>query len=347
MIKKFVSFFNKCLIFVWVVLLALILRWSVLEVYMIPIPEMMPSLFINDHIVVNKMAYGLKIPFTNKYASRWSSVQRGDVIIFKSPFDSSSVSISRVIGLPGDRVFFEDSSLYVNEKKILKSKPSKERAKDFSWVRDEDFSDDGRTEDKSLYTHWEEQLGENSYSLLLHNQKKGYLIFGPYRIPEGYYFVMGDHRDRSQDSRTWPAGLQKAKGEVEFSRVQPGPSYTIPKGTLVRTDHKRLPEYFVTTKKVKLKNLSVSAPVQARKAGLAGNVSAHRIRIIEGKFPFQLNVNNAQALTGGRDENLVADKDVLGQVQWVLFSCERVLPVLHFFCDPRFMRKGRFFHGVH
>ena len=125
MIKKFFNFLNKILIFVWVVLIALVLRWSMLEVYMIPISEMMPTLFINDHIIVNKMAYGLKIPFSNKYLSKWSSAQRGDVIIFKSPFDSSSVSISRVVGVPGDRIFFEGDSLYLNENKILKKKTDK------------------------------------------------------------------------------------------------------------------------------------------------------------------------------------------------------------------------------
>ena len=346
MIKKLFKLFNKIFIFIWVILIALVLRWSGLEVYMIPISEMMPTLFVNDHIVVNKMAYGLKVPFFHKYLSRWSSVQRGDVIIFKSPFDSSSISISRVVGVPGDRVFFEDGSLYLNEKKILKKKPVK-RQKDFSWVRDEDFSEGGATEDKNHYTHWEEKLGQISHSILLNNQQKGYLIFGPYRIPKGYYFVMGDHRDKSQDSRTWPAQLEKAQGEVTFFREKKGPMIIIPKGTLVGTNHTQLPEYFITLEKVVLEGVSVNAPVQARRAGLAGNVSAGRIRIIEGNFPLALKVNNTRSLQGGRDENLVAETDILGRVGRVWFSCEKTLPVLHFLCDPRTIRWGRTFYKVH
>ncbi len=346
MIKKTFKFFNKILIFVWIVLIALVLRWSVLEVYMIPISEMMPTLFINDHIIVNKMAYGLKVPFFHKYLSKWSSAQRGDVIIFKSPFDSSSISISRVVGVPGDRVFFEGGSLYLNENKILKKKPVK-RKKDFSWVRDESFSDGGKTADKNHYTHWEEKIEKRSYSILLNNQRKGYLIFGPYRIPKGYYFVMGDHRDKSQDSRTWPAQLEKAIGSVTFFRDKKGSEIIIPKGTLVRTDHTRLPEYFLTLEEALLKDVSVDVPVQARKAGLAGNVSARRIRIIEGDLPAELSVSNTKALQGGRDENLVAEHDVLGCVQRVWFSCEKTLPVLHFLCDPRTIRWGRSFYKVH
>ena len=201
MIKKISSIF----VFVWAVGLALVLRWSFLEVYTLPIQEMMPTLFAGDHVFVSKMSYGLKIPFTQKYLARWAGPKKGDVIIFKSPFDLSSVSISRVIGRPGDKIFFEDNILYVNEKKILKKTPL-ERARDFQWVRDEDFSAGGLTEDKSHYSHFEEELKGQIYSVLVNKRKKSWLVFGPFVVPQGFYFVMGDHRDRSQDSRTWPAG---------------------------------------------------------------------------------------------------------------------------------------------
>ena len=328
-------------------MLALILRWSVLEVYVIPLPEMMPTLFSNDHVIVNKLAYGLQAPFLSGYISQWSEPKRGDVIVFRSPFDSDSLSIRRVIGLPEDRIFFENGNLYVNEEKIRKRIPSK-RKKDFSWVRDEDFSDEGMTEDKSHYIHWEETLSRATYSILLKKKKKGYLIFGPYRVPSRYYFVMGDHRDQSQDSRTWPARIQKAKGIVTFSRLEAGPVVPIPKGTLVRTNHLKWPEYFETQKKVVLQNLFVDVEVQARKAGLTGNVEAGQINVIEGRrLSTMLSVSNAHALTGGRDENLVSKSDILGKVTFVWLSCEKTFVVFPFLCNPAYMRWNRFFLSIY
>ena len=347
MIKKLTNFFNSVFIFIWVVLLALILRWSVLEVYVIPLQGMMPTLFSGDHVIVNKLAYGLRTPFFPYYISQWTLPKRGDVIVFHSPFNSNSLSIRRVIGLPGDRVFFENGNLYVNEQQIIKQIPS-ERKKDFSWVRDEDFSDRGMTEDKSHYVHWQETLSDSTYSILLKKKKQGYLIFGPYRIPPYYYFVMGDHRDQSQDSRTWPAQIQKAKGKVTFSRLNAGLAVLIPKGTLIRTSDSRLPQYFETQMDVVLKGLFVDVKVKARKAGLAGNVLAGQINLIESRsLSAKISVSNAQALTEGKDENLVFEPDILGRVSRVWFSCEKKLAITSFLCDPRYIRWDRTFFPVH
>lgn len=347
MIKKLTGFFAGIFIFIWVVLMALFLRWSVLEVYVLPFHGMIPTLFPNDHVMVNKLAYGLRIPFSSRYVSKWSEPKRGDVIVFRSPFDLESLSIHRVVGIPGDRIFFENGNLYINEKKIIKRIPSR-RKKDFSWVRDEDFSDGGKTEDKSHYVHWEETLSGSSYSILLKKREKNYLIFGPYRVPPRYYFVMGDHRDQSQDSRTWPARLQKAEGMVTFSRLSAGDkAISIPKGALVRTGDLKLPEYFETKRDIVLKGLFVDVEVSAKKAGLAGNVEAGQINTIEGSLSRQLGVNNAKALTGGRDENLVLESDILGKVSRVWFSCEKTLTGVPFLCDPRYIRWNRTFFPIH
>ena len=214
LIKRSKVFFNTALICMWVILLALFLRWTLLEVYMLPFRGMTPTLFAGDYIVVNKMAYGLRQPFSSRYISRWAVPQRGEVVIFRSPFDSSALSVRRVVGLPGDRVFFENGNLYVNEKKIKKQPPLK-RKKNFSWLKDKDFSHGGLTEDKTHYNYWEEKLSNKVYSVLLKKKRKGYLVFGPYKVPPRYYFVMGDHRDGSQDSRTWPTGAEKEGGKIE------------------------------------------------------------------------------------------------------------------------------------
>ena len=346
MIKQIKTFLSSIFIFIWVVLLALALRWSVLEVYVVPLHGMMPTLFANDHVIVNKMSYGLQVPFSSHYISKWSQPKRGDVVIFRSPFNPESLSIRRVIGLPGDRVFFENGNLYVNERKVVKQIPTN-RKKDFSWVQDTDFSDNGMTEDKSHYVHWEEDLFGVHYSILLKKKKKGYLIFGPYRVPSSYYFVMGDHRDRSQDSRTWPAQIKKAKGKVTFSRASIGSVVLIPKGTLLRTSDPQMPEYFETQQEVKLDGLFVDVEVKAKKAGLAGNVLAGQINIIESRLSEELNVSNALTLTGGEDQNLVFESDILGRVNRVWFSCEKTMSIIAFLCDPRYIRWNRVFFPVH
>ncbi len=347
--KKATIFFSRVFIFASLILLALFLRWTVMEIYVLPFHGMMPTLFPNDHLITNKLAYGLRLPFLTDYILRWSAPKRGEVIVFRSPFDTGSLSIRRVVGIPGDRIFFENGNLYINEKRIIKKTPSKVK-KDFLWVRDEDFSAGGLTEDKSHYTHYEEKLSDITYSVLLNKKKRGYLIFGPYLIPPEYYFVMGDHRDRSQDSRTWPARLQKAEGTVTFFRSRltkekPAGAIKIPKGLLIRTEDPELPEYFETVREVILKGPSVSVKVLAKKAGLSGNVSAGRISVIEGPLSLKLRVRNRRALSKGRDKNLVFEPDILGRISRVWFSCEKKL--LSLLCDPRYIRWGRTFFPVH
>ena len=203
------SFISQVAIIVWVVLLALLMRWSVLEIYVMPLPDMLPTILRYDYVLINKIAYGLKFPFSNSYIASWSKPERGDVVLFRTPFNSQYLSIRRVIGVPGDLVLIKDDAVYLNHKKLIHLSAI-QRAQDFKWLRDEDFSDEGMTEDKSHYMHLEEYLTPSyAHSILIKKQRPYPLTFGPYRVPSGHYFVMGDHRDRSQDSRTWPSEIPK------------------------------------------------------------------------------------------------------------------------------------------
>ncbi len=162
-----------------VLLFVLVIRSFVFEPFRIPSGSMMPTLLEGDFIFVKKYAYGLRLPVTETKIVETGEPKRGDVIVFRLPSDPSVNYIKRVIGLPGDTVVYERHRLTINGEPV-----ELERGGDSPWgapVYEEDL--DGRVHD-ILVMSPEYSARDNTY-----------------RVPEGHYFVMGDNRDRSKDSR--------------------------------------------------------------------------------------------------------------------------------------------------
>lgn len=175
---------------------ALLLRAFVFEAFKIPSGSMIPTLAIGDQIFVNKYVYGIRIPFTTTRLVDFSEPDRGDVVVFVFPSEPHEDYIKRVVGLPGDTVELRDGQLYINEQPV----PRRGVGTKTYWDRD---NRRGRWHTFEART-FRETLGEHTYKILHDVDMPLEVVdFGPRVVPEGHFFVMGDNRDNSHDSRAW------------------------------------------------------------------------------------------------------------------------------------------------
>lgn len=193
------------------VLVALSIRWLLIEAYVIPSGSMLPSLLIRDHIFVNKLTYGIRVPFTRTWMTQFRQPERAEVIVFRNPREPDIFFIKRVIGVGGDTVSIRDGRVYVNDK-ALDRRVAESKA-DFEWLREVDFSN-SRPDD---YMHWEETENNVTHSVLLLRGQAMRQDFETITVPKGQLFVMGDNRDNSNDSRYWGfVPLENVVGRAMF-----------------------------------------------------------------------------------------------------------------------------------
>ena len=186
-----------------VILVVFVLRSFLFEPFKIPSGSMIPTLLIGDLILVNKFTYGIRLPVVNTKITEGNAPQRGDVMVFRYPPQPSVDYIKRVVGVPGDEVAYLNKRLTINGKEV-------------ATTAQPDFFDESTMR---YFKQFEETLGAQPHRVL-NNPEAPAFVQGasnfPYRdncrysvegvvckVPQGHYFMMGDNRDNSLDSRYW------------------------------------------------------------------------------------------------------------------------------------------------
>ena len=168
--------------------IVLVLRSFVAEPFRIPSGSMMPTLLIGDFILVNKFTYGIRVPVLNTKIIDLNLPERGDIAVFRFPKNPKVDYIKRVVGVPGDRIKYDNKKILVN------GKP----AKQVSLGR---YTGVGQGVDMTGAEHLVEDLVGIEHSILIMHGTR--IIDGEFTVPPGQYFMMGDNRDNSNDGRYW------------------------------------------------------------------------------------------------------------------------------------------------
>jgi signal peptidase I len=164
----------------------------------VPTGSMKPTILEGDRVYVNKLAYDLKVPFTTRHLAEWSNPRRGDIVVFFSPYDGKRL-VKRVVGVPGDTIELRNDSLILNGQPVEYKPIAEELLRGVALV------------DRSRQVYAEEQLPGQHHVVAAIPALPAMRNFGPSQVPEGHYFMMGDNRDDSFDSRYY--------GPVERRRI--------------------------------------------------------------------------------------------------------------------------------
>ena len=186
-----------------VILLVFLLRSFLFEPFRIPSGSMIPTLEVGDLILVNKYEYGIRLPIVNKTIVPIGKPKRGDVIVFRYPHDTTQDYIKRIVGLPGDRIEYRNHVLKINGIQVSLFSMDRyyeaNRAQTFQQLTEQL----GEVQHRVI---WADGDGAQAYAAMP-QKNPGACVYSDggvsCTVPEGNYFVMGDNRDNSEDSRFW------------------------------------------------------------------------------------------------------------------------------------------------
>jgi len=170
------------------VLIATSFKSAIADWNVVPTGSMRPTIVEGDRILVNKLAYDLKIPYTTWRISTWDDPARGDIVVFYSPVDGTRL-VKRVVGLPGDFLEMRNNRLLINGKAIRYGSLNHNKIKNYP-----NHFDPGQL-------LLQEDLWERSHPIMVSPFSRSVNSFGPVKVPNNHYFMMGDNRGNSADSR--------------------------------------------------------------------------------------------------------------------------------------------------
>ena len=198
MLKKVIRSIKQHRQFILFIGLMLVFRSAVADWNHVPSGSMLPTIVQGDRILVNKMAYDLRLPFTHISLMKLADPERGDIITFDSAVADKKL-VKRIIGLPGDTLAMRNNRLYLNGVALnYRAEPlalTENTEKAFS--EGKKALSDGQT----AFSVWQEALPGRSHAIRLNDQPSRLANFGPVIVPEGHYLALGDNRDASADSR--------------------------------------------------------------------------------------------------------------------------------------------------
>ncbi len=171
-----------------IILIVFVMRSFLVEPFRIPSGSMMPTLLVGDFILVNKFTYGVRLPVAGTKILDIGEPERGDVVVFRYPKEPSLDYIKRVVGLPGDRIGYFNKMIYINGKPVAQEEIGR-------------YVGIGSGLNSTGASQRIEILGDVEHEILIDTAQRA--REGEFVVPEGEYFVMGDNRDNSNDSRFW------------------------------------------------------------------------------------------------------------------------------------------------